>query len=193
MFAVASAHNTASPGSVPLPVIAARLRPGFSGTVSALINFWPLSQPALRRRGTEVTCPKPSACTSACCLTLRSAATPHGKPLGRRGALVYAAPRRPSALPRGSRLAQTLGITQHFPRPSGAEITEEELTGPGSEISRIAREMFLVMYATNGAGLAARAILVIIRIHQSIFKTIDTSIHQSPSSSSLAASSSSSS
>jgi hypothetical protein len=47
----------------------------------------------------------------ACGLTLRSTATPHGKPLGRRGALVYAAPRRPSALPRGSRLAQTLGLT----------------------------------------------------------------------------------
>jgi peptide deformylase len=31
----------------------------------------------------------------------------------------------------------------------------EELTGPGSEISRIAKEMFLVMYATNGVGLAA--------------------------------------
>jgi hypothetical protein len=45
-----------------------------------------------------------------CGLTLRSTATPHGKPLGRRGALVYAAPRRPSALPRGSRLAQTLGV-----------------------------------------------------------------------------------
>ncbi len=48
----------------------------------------------------------------ACGLTLRSAATPRGKPLGRRGALAYAAPRRPSALPRGSRLAQTLGRTQ---------------------------------------------------------------------------------
>ena len=47
-----------------------------------------------------------------CGLTHRSAATPHGKPLGRRGALVYAAPRRPSALPRGSRLAQTLGSTE---------------------------------------------------------------------------------
>ncbi len=45
-------------------------------------------------------------------LTLRSAATPHGKPLGRRGTLAYAVPRRPSALPRGSRLAQTLGHTQ---------------------------------------------------------------------------------
>eukprot|EP00970_Alexandrium_tamarense_P002508 scaffold358_cov207-Alexandrium_tamarense.AAC.38 len=46
-----------------------------------------------------------------------------------------------------------------YPHPAlrapNAEITEEELTGPGSEISRIAREMFLVMYATNGAGLAA--------------------------------------
>ena len=52
-----------------------------------------------------------SALQTKCGLTLRSAATPHGKPLGRRGALVYAAPRRPSALPRGSRLAQTLGPT----------------------------------------------------------------------------------
>ncbi len=49
-------------------------------------------------------------CTCACCLTLRSAATPHGKPLGRRGTFAYAAPRRPSASPRGSRLAQTLGV-----------------------------------------------------------------------------------
>jgi len=31
----------------------------------------------------------------------------------------------------------------------------EELTGPGSEISKIAKEMFLVMYATQGVGLAA--------------------------------------
>jgi hypothetical protein len=54
----------------------------------------------------------PASRRPACGLTLRSAATPHGKPLGRRGALAYAAPRRPSALPRGSRLAQTLGHTQ---------------------------------------------------------------------------------
>jgi hypothetical protein len=51
-----------------------------------------------------------------CGLTHRSAATPHGKPLGRRGALVYAAPRRPSALPRGSRLAQTLGLASQMQR-----------------------------------------------------------------------------
>ena len=46
-----------------------------------------------------------------------------------------------------------------YPHPSlraeNAEIPVEELTGPGSEISRIAKEMFLVMYATNGVGLAA--------------------------------------
>jgi hypothetical protein len=95
--------------SSPAPFIAARQRPGRSGSAAARLNLWPLSQPALRRRGTEVTLPKPWASTSACCLTLRSAATPHGKPLGRRGTLAYAAPRRPSALPRGSRLAQTLG------------------------------------------------------------------------------------
>jgi hypothetical protein len=53
----------------------------------------------------------PTSQRPACGLTLRSAATPHGKPLGRRGALAYPAPRRPSASPRGSRLAQTLGVT----------------------------------------------------------------------------------
>jgi hypothetical protein len=65
-----------------------------------------------RRRTAPRLRQQPVAPTSqhpACGLTLRSAATPHGKPLGRRGTLAYAAPRRPSALPRGSRLAQTLG------------------------------------------------------------------------------------
>jgi peptide deformylase len=46
-----------------------------------------------------------------------------------------------------------------YPHPSlrapNDEITDEELTGPGSDIARIAKEMFLVMYATNGVGLAA--------------------------------------
>ena len=46
-----------------------------------------------------------------------------------------------------------------YPHPSlraeNVEIPVEELTGPGSETSRIAKEMFLVMYATNGVGLAA--------------------------------------
>jgi peptide deformylase len=46
-----------------------------------------------------------------------------------------------------------------YPHPSlrapNVEIPLEELTGPGSDISRIAKEMFLVMYATNGVGLAA--------------------------------------
>lgn len=46
-----------------------------------------------------------------------------------------------------------------YPHPSlraeNVEIPAEELTGPGSETSRIAKEMFLVMYATNGVGLAA--------------------------------------
>lgn len=46
-----------------------------------------------------------------------------------------------------------------YPHPSlraeNVEIPLEELTGPGSETSRIAKEMFLVMYATNGVGLAA--------------------------------------
>lgn len=46
-----------------------------------------------------------------------------------------------------------------YPHPSlragNEEISSEELTGPGSEISKIAKEMFLVMYATKGVGLAA--------------------------------------
>jgi peptide deformylase len=50
-------------------------------------------------------------------------------------------------------------VVLKYPHPSlrapNAEILVEELTGPGSEISRIAKEMFLVMYATNGVGLAA--------------------------------------
>ncbi len=40
-------------------------------------------------------------------------------------------------------------------RASNVEVPIEELTGPGSEISRIAKEMFLVMYASRGVGLAA--------------------------------------
>jgi hypothetical protein len=68
----------------------------------------------LRRKTTLRRERRPGAPTlqqPACGLTLRSAATPHGKPLGRRGAFAYAAPRRPSTLPRGSRLAQTLART----------------------------------------------------------------------------------
>jgi peptide deformylase len=46
-----------------------------------------------------------------------------------------------------------------YPHPSlrapNAEIPIEELTGPGCEISKIAKEMFLVMYASRGCGLAA--------------------------------------
>lgn len=46
-----------------------------------------------------------------------------------------------------------------YPHPSlrapNEEIADEELTGPGCEISKIAKEMFLVMYATKGVGLAA--------------------------------------
>lgn len=46
-----------------------------------------------------------------------------------------------------------------YPHPSlratNEGISDEELTGPGCEISKIAKEMFLVMYATNGVGLAA--------------------------------------
>eukprot|EP00579_Thalassiosira_antarctica_P001575 CAMPEP_0201869998 /NCGR_PEP_ID=MMETSP0902-20130614/3286_1 /ASSEMBLY_ACC=CAM_ASM_000551 /TAXON_ID=420261 /ORGANISM="Thalassiosira antarctica, Strain CCMP982" /LENGTH=256 /DNA_ID=CAMNT_0048395567 /DNA_START=107 /DNA_END=877 /DNA_ORIENTATION=+ len=46
-----------------------------------------------------------------------------------------------------------------YPHPSlrapNEEIPMEDLTGPGSEISLIAKEMFLVMYATQGVGLAA--------------------------------------
>jgi len=46
-----------------------------------------------------------------------------------------------------------------YPHPSlravNEEIKLEELTGPGCEISKIAKEMFLVMYATKGVGLAA--------------------------------------
>lgn len=46
-----------------------------------------------------------------------------------------------------------------YPHPAlrapNEEIPIEELTGPGCEISRIAKEMFLVMYATKGVGLAA--------------------------------------
>ncbi len=46
-----------------------------------------------------------------------------------------------------------------YPHPSlrapNAEIPVEELTGPGCEISKIAKEMFLVMYAARGVGLAA--------------------------------------
>lgn len=40
-------------------------------------------------------------------------------------------------------------------RADNEEIPAEELTGPGSEISKLAKEMFLVMYATEGVGLAA--------------------------------------
>lgn len=46
-----------------------------------------------------------------------------------------------------------------YPHPAlrapNEEIPPEELTGPGSEVSRIAKEMFLVMYAAKGVGLAA--------------------------------------
>jgi len=46
-----------------------------------------------------------------------------------------------------------------YPHPSlrreNEVIPDEQLTGPGCEISKIAKEMFLVMYATNGVGLAA--------------------------------------
>ncbi len=40
-------------------------------------------------------------------------------------------------------------------RAENEEIPLEALTGPGSEIAQIAKEMFLVMYATGGVGLAA--------------------------------------
>lgn len=40
-------------------------------------------------------------------------------------------------------------------RAENEEIPTEELTGPGSELSKLAKEMFLVMYATQGVGLAA--------------------------------------
>jgi hypothetical protein len=70
-----------------------------------------LTAPRLRQQPVAPTSQSP-----ACGLTLRSAATPHGKPLGRRGTFAYAAPRRPSALPRGSRLAQTLGVTNLLSR-----------------------------------------------------------------------------
>jgi peptide deformylase len=46
-----------------------------------------------------------------------------------------------------------------YPHPSlrapNLEIPIEDLTGPGSEISKLAKEMFLVMYAARGVGLAA--------------------------------------
>ena len=46
-----------------------------------------------------------------------------------------------------------------YPHPAlrapNEEIPIEELTGPGCDISKIAKEMFLVMYATKGVGLAA--------------------------------------
>jgi len=46
-----------------------------------------------------------------------------------------------------------------YPHPAlrapNAEFPPEELTGPGCEASKLAREMFLVMYATKGVGLAA--------------------------------------
>lgn len=46
-----------------------------------------------------------------------------------------------------------------YPHPSlrapNEEIPLEELQGPGCEIAKIAKEMFLVMYATQGVGLAA--------------------------------------
>ncbi|KAL7504856.1 hypothetical protein ACHAXN_002403 [Cyclotella atomus] len=46
-----------------------------------------------------------------------------------------------------------------YPHPSlrapNAEIPLEELTGPGCPTSQLAKEMFLLMYATNGVGLAA--------------------------------------
>lgn len=46
-----------------------------------------------------------------------------------------------------------------YPHPAlrapNEEIPLEELTGPGCETSKIAKEMFLVMYATKGVGLAA--------------------------------------
>mmetsp|Transcript_26420 Transcript_26420/g.50187 ORF Transcript_26420/g.50187 Transcript_26420/m.50187 type:complete len:257 (+) Transcript_26420:146-916(+) len=40
-------------------------------------------------------------------------------------------------------------------RAKNEEIPLEALTGPGSDIAKIAKEMFLVMYATGGVGLAA--------------------------------------
>jgi len=46
-----------------------------------------------------------------------------------------------------------------YPHPSlrapNAEIPVGDLTGPGCEISTLAKEMFLVMYAARGVGLAA--------------------------------------
>jgi peptide deformylase len=46
-----------------------------------------------------------------------------------------------------------------YPHPSlrapNTLIDMSELTGPGCEISRIVKEMFLVMYASHGCGLAA--------------------------------------
>jgi hypothetical protein len=147
-------------GSSPLPVIASRLRPGRSGNAVAHINLQLLPQPALRRRGTEVTCPKPSACTSACCLTLRSAATPHGKPLGRRGTLAYAAPRRPSALPRGSRLAQTLGLANQMQKRSHlhAPAPNQSSEDPGGEASQPSKRLAkrYASYFMLGAQFCAR-------------------------------------
>ena len=75
---------------------------------------WQCASPGRALAAYQVSYPSAAAAASyrtQCGLTLRSAATPHGKPLGRRGSLAYAAPRRPSALPSGSRLAQTLGRT----------------------------------------------------------------------------------
>ena len=46
-----------------------------------------------------------------------------------------------------------------YPHPSlrapNLEVPVGELTGPGSETSKLAKEMFLVMYAARGVGLAA--------------------------------------
>ena len=49
-------------------------------------------------------------------------------------------------------------------RATNDEVPSEELVGPGSEISKIAKEMFLVMYASRGVGLAAPQVGINLRL-----------------------------
>ncbi len=55
-----------------------------------------------------------------------------------------------------------------YPHPSlraaNLEVPAGDLSGPGSEVSRLAREMFLVMYASRGVGLAAPQVGVNLRL-----------------------------
>ena len=117
----------------------------------------------------------PMATTALCTIMIRQTAAfapAASRPAASR--VIHSSSAAPSSSVPLSKLTKLLSTTEEvdpgvvegtdlrvlkYPHPSlrapNEEIPMEELTGPGSDISKIAKEMFLVMYATQGVGLAA--------------------------------------